>query len=96
MRPPGNSRDVLLADLAEVITLWVTAQVIVELVDEDRSQHTGVVSQGQAGRQIRNLPHHLQDLSQTCRTDGSGKCKTPAGLLQTHPSLSQVFTPAWL
>lgn len=74
MRPPGNSRDVLLANLAEVLTLRVTAQVVVELVDEDRSQHTGVVSQGQAGRQIWNLPHHLQDLPQACRTDGSGKC----------------------
>lgn len=80
MRPPGNSRDVLLTDLTEVVTFWVAAQVIIELVDEDRGQHAGVVGQGQAGRQIWNLPHHLQDLPEACRTDGSGKCKTPAGL----------------
>lgn len=60
-----NSRYVLLADLAEVVSLWVTAQVIVELVDEDGGQHSGVVSQWQARGQIWNLPHHLQDLPQT-------------------------------
>lgn len=48
--PLGNSRDILLADLAEVVALWVAAQVIVELVDEDGGQHAGVVSQWQAGR----------------------------------------------
>lgn len=63
--PPGNLRDVLLTDLAEVVALWVTAQVIVKLVDEDRGQHAGVVSQWQAGRKVWNLPHHLQDLPQT-------------------------------
>lgn len=80
MRPPENSRDVLLTDLAEVIAFRIAAQVVIELVDEDRGQHAGVVGQGQAGRQIWNLPHHLQDLPEACRTDGSGKCKTPAGL----------------
>lgn len=63
--PPGNSRDVLLTDLAEVVTLRVTAQVVVEFVDEDGGQHAGVVRQRQAGGQIWNLPHHLQDLPQT-------------------------------
>lgn len=58
----GNSRDILLADLAEVVALRVTAQVVVQLVDEDGGQHAGVVSQWQAGRQVWNLPHHLQDL----------------------------------
>lgn len=76
--PSGNSRDVLLADLAEVIALRVTAQVIVELVDEDSGQHAGVVSQGQARRQIWNLPHHFQDLPQACGMDGS-RWKMPAG-----------------
>lgn len=87
--PSGNSRDVLLADLTEVIALWVAAQVVVELVDEDRGQHAGVVGQGQAGRQVWNLPHHLQDLPQACGTDGL-KCKIPAGLCFQTPAPRSV------
>lgn len=89
MRPPGNSRDVLLTDLAKVIALRVTAQVVVELIDEDRGQHACVVSQRQAGWQIWNLPHHLQDLPQACKTDGSCMCKPPAGLCPHKHPLTQ-------
>lgn len=99
MRPPGNSRDVLLTDLAEVISLWVAAQVIIELVDENRGQHAGVVGQGQAGWQIWNLPYHCQDLPEACRTGGSGKCKTLLGSVPTNicaPPLSLVLSPVSL
>lgn len=86
MRPTGNSRDVLLTDLAKVIALRVTAQVVIELIDEDRGQHACVVGQRQAGWQIWNLPHHLQNLPQACKTDDSSMCKRPAGLCpHKHP-----------
>lgn len=61
--------DIFITNVSEVISLWVTFEVVIELVEEHAGDQLCVVRQGQLVWQLGNLTTHLEDLLQTWRTN---------------------------
>lgn len=59
--------DIFVTNVPEVVSLWVTLKVVVELVEEHASNQLCILCQGQLVWQLRNLATNLEDLFQTYR-----------------------------
>lgn len=57
--------DIFVTNVPEVVSLWVTLKVVVELVEEHASNQLCILCQGQLVWQLRNLATNLEDLFQT-------------------------------
>lgn len=56
--------DIVITNVPEVVSLWVTSQVVIEPVEEHAGNQLCVLCHGQLVWQFRNLPTHLEDLPQ--------------------------------
>lgn len=61
--------DIFITNVPEVVSLWVTCEVVIELVEENAGDQLCVVRQEQLVWQFGNLTTHLEDLLQTWRTN---------------------------
>lgn len=59
-----NSLDVFITDVSVVFPLWVTSQVIIELVKKYAGNKLCVLGHGQLIGQLRYLTTHLKNLPQ--------------------------------
>ena len=57
--------DIFITDVPEVVSLWVTFEVIIELVEEHAGNQLCVFCHGQLVWQFRHLTANLEDLLQT-------------------------------
>lgn len=57
--------DIFVTNVPEVVSLWVTLKVVIELVEEHTSNQLCILCQGQLVWQLRNLATNLEDLFQT-------------------------------
>lgn len=54
--------DIFITNVPEVVSLWVTCEVVMELVEEHAGDQLCVFCQRQLVWQLRNLTAHLEDL----------------------------------
>lgn len=57
--------NIFITNVPEVISLWVTFEVIIELVEEHAGNQLCIVCHGKLVWQLSNLTTHLEDLLQT-------------------------------
>lgn len=57
--------DIFITNVPEVVSLWVTYEVVIELVEKHAGNQLCVLCHGQLVWQFGNLTTHLQDLLQT-------------------------------
>lgn len=61
--------NIFITNVSEIGSLWITCEVIIELVEEHAGNQLCVVCQRQLVWQFGNLTTHLEDLLQTWRTN---------------------------